>query len=887
MATSAQINSLTSLYVGYFDRAPDPAGLQAWINAIDAGIGIKTIAGNFADSAEAKDLYPYLETPGLVTPATFVGSIYVNLFNRPAETAGLDFWVAALESGAISPEEMILEIIGGAQGSDQTILNNKIEAGRFFAETAASASGYDYDIADAKSAIDGVTADTATVTAAKAATEAAVSDSVNVGTTFTLTTGLDDITGTANADTIKGVQSATAAEETFSTTDDIDGGAGVDTLELTSLEGAAVNAATVVNVENMIYRATVAGGDLDLANFTSITNLTLDRTVGATDFSGLATSDSLTFLNSTANMDTTVTYAGVAGTADAATVTLKGVADGADIQFAGAVETMTLKTSGSASTLDDLVFDAGTTALNIEADEALTVDTTFMGGGIAKITATGDSLVTITPTLGTATKEVDASGSTGGVSVVAGNVADDGTTAADFTFKGGAGKDAVDITATDDADELSLVMGGGDDTVTIGGDAMDGTNDNVDGGDGTDTLVVNNDAAITSTTVKSIKNFETLSVTDDDGGSAETFDVSLLSGITSIKVAATSAGDAITLNNLSAAQAGAITVSGTQAEDLTLGVKDAGTVGQLDTVGLTVDDGLAATNTITLADLSATGVETVNITANDNATFTLLTGLTGLTKLDVGGAGNVSLTTGALALNVNTVIDASDVTGTVTVDASAATANGASIKGSATKANTITGTNQDDVITGGTGVDTVTNTNNAATDADTLDFVSDTAADIFEVSSVLGKTTITNFDAATTTTTEDLVNVSNDTVDGAEDVITAAAAQGALGNDKTVIIEQAVGAAGALTTGGTATLDTADFTAATLTDVAAYLSERFTDVNTDGEAALFILNNGTNSYMYAFNDTATANTTIDADEISLIGVVNNALLSAEDVFQTV
>src|SRR6056297_4182726 len=65
MATTAQINSLTSLYVGYFDRAPDPAGLQGWINAIDAGVDIKTIAGNFATSAEATALYPYLETPGL------------------------------------------------------------------------------------------------------------------------------------------------------------------------------------------------------------------------------------------------------------------------------------------------------------------------------------------------------------------------------------------------------------------------------------------------------------------------------------------------------------------------------------------------------------------------------------------------------------------------------------------------------------------------------------------------------------------------------------------------------------------------------------------------------------------------------------------------------
>ncbi|MFG6535715.1 DUF4214 domain-containing protein, partial [Sulfitobacter sp. 1A16787] len=37
MATSTQINAITALYVGYFDRAPDPAGLQFWIDQIDNG----------------------------------------------------------------------------------------------------------------------------------------------------------------------------------------------------------------------------------------------------------------------------------------------------------------------------------------------------------------------------------------------------------------------------------------------------------------------------------------------------------------------------------------------------------------------------------------------------------------------------------------------------------------------------------------------------------------------------------------------------------------------------------------------------------------------------------------------------------------------------------
>lgn len=221
----------------------------------------------------------------------------------------------------------------------------------------------------------------------------------------------------------------------------------------------------------------------------------------------------------------------------------------------------------------------------------------------------------------------------------------------------------------------------------------------------------------------------------------------------------------------------------------------------------------------------------------------------------------------------------------MTINAAAATTNGLAIKGSATKANTITGTNQDDVITGGTGVDTVKNQNNAATDADTVDFVSDSSADIFEITTLTGKTTITNFDAATTTTTEDLVNVSHDNVDGGEVQVTAAAAQAALTDDRTYVIEQAVGAAGSLTTGSSTTLATADFTATTLTNVAAFLAERYTTSNDTNTDVVFVLNNGTNTYIYE-HTSAAGNTTIDAAELVLIGVVNGAVLNAGDVYQT-
>ena len=57
MAISAEDkNFLVSLYVGYFNRAPDPAGLQYWIEQVEAGRDTNTIAADFAASTEAKAL---------------------------------------------------------------------------------------------------------------------------------------------------------------------------------------------------------------------------------------------------------------------------------------------------------------------------------------------------------------------------------------------------------------------------------------------------------------------------------------------------------------------------------------------------------------------------------------------------------------------------------------------------------------------------------------------------------------------------------------------------------------------------------------------------------------------------------------------------------------
>lgn len=525
--------------------------------------------------------------------------------------------------------------------------------------------------------------------------------------------------------------------------------------------------------------------------------------------------------------------------------------------------TVTVNSVGAANTIGTLDLDTATalTGLTINATTNLTASLAADYATSSKLTISGTAtLVDLSgATLSANIATVDASGMTaGGASVILG--------ANTATFTGGTGAD----------------------TVSLGGLVFN-TTGTVNGGAGTDIFVIQDAAQLTSTTAAKITNMEVLRLADDNDGALDTFDASLISGLTGIQLNADSAGDGYSITNMSATLAGAVTIRATQAVGPTFAVTGASTVGQIDTLSIAIDDGASTAGTVTVANVNAAGVE--NITFANSETFTLssATGLGAMTKMTITGAGNSSITTGALALNVNSTIDASASTGTFTIDASAGTANGLAIKGSSTKANTITGTNQDDAITGGTGVDTVKNQANAATDSDTVDFVSDSSADVFEITTLTGKTTISNFDVATTTTTEDLVNVSNDNADGAEVQITAAAAQAAIATDTTYVIEQTVGAAASLRTGGTATLAAADFTATTLTNLATFLSERFTGDNDTvaDEFAVIVLNNGTNSYIYAYADSTTANTTIDAGELTLIGVVNSAVLNAGDVFQTV
>jgi hypothetical protein len=136
MAIVTATDKITALYVGYFDRAPDPQGLSYWVGRFNAGMSLNDIANSFATQPETLATYSYLAAPnigGVPAAQDFINSIYENLFNRAADAPGLAYWTAQLVGGAVSPGLMIEAIIGGAQNADATIMNNKVAVGEAYA----------------------------------------------------------------------------------------------------------------------------------------------------------------------------------------------------------------------------------------------------------------------------------------------------------------------------------------------------------------------------------------------------------------------------------------------------------------------------------------------------------------------------------------------------------------------------------------------------------------------------------------------------------------------------------------------------------------------------------------------------------------------------------
>jgi|GEM_PF-1118021 len=409
MATAKEL--ITQIYVGYFDRAPDPAGLNYWIGRYNDGMTLAEIAQSFSVQPESTSNYPYLANPNVASSTTFIQTIYLNLFNRTADAEGLAYWEAELANGK-PVGQMILDIISGAvTNPDKAILDNKVAVGIDWVETAANVPGFDYDAAAAASAegvLDNVDETAASVDAAKAETDAYFASAPsNPGEVFTLTTGTDLINGTAGDDTILAPDNGT---DTISSFDQINGGAGVDTLRVAGAQDLSV--ADITNVEIVrvegdaaaTYSADDVGGlqRIEFAGNTvalvTVDDLDEGQAVGLVGASGAALDanyeDAATaasvVLNNVSTAGTTVTVDGAGlETLNVSGSTVATIGNALEIENGGAsdIDTLNVTSTGFLRFVAGAGLDVENVNLNGAADTRARVDLTAIAA--ADLTVTG------------------------------------------------------------------------------------------------------------------------------------------------------------------------------------------------------------------------------------------------------------------------------------------------------------------------------------------------------------------------------------------------------------------------------------------------------------------------------------------------------------------
>lgn len=756
--TTAQIQQA---YVTFFSRPADPVGLAYWQNYSGS---VADLYATFAQQTEYSAAFSGL------TSAQKVNVVYQNLFGRDAEATGLLYWAGQVEAGKITVANLALAVSAGSQGTDKVTVDSRVSAATSFTaalDTPAEILGYTGATANAaaKTWLAGVTT-AANLATAVAAIDTAAAGVVAVGgaagSTFTLTTGVDTLVGTSANDTFNALPSSGSL--TLSALDNIDGGAGTDTLVIADTSDTAFTlpGATIKNVENITlqHTANAATDDVtvDVSNISGVktvsvlnsgteaqvtvttkSNATSVTVKGAdvdTDAAaaGAGVTDSGTAAT-TADTLTAVTFDGVKDS-DATTsvqvatvssdalnnLTLKNTAVGATVTAAAGARALTLNldavtggviTDAEATSL--VVNAAGTkssgvtlttakaTSVTVNAGVATTIaDVNIAAATALNVTGAGKTTVSATSTV-TALSTIDASGSTGGLVVTP-------AIGTSVTFTGGAGADSVKIGATTKA----INLGAGDDTVILNAVAALGGG-SVAGGDGVDTLEFNTFAnAVTAsgatTFAPTVTGFEKLKLSGANGTAAAAVDLDNLNGIKDVTFSAQNT-ETISLNNLGDAGTVRILSSQTAGKALTITEKYNTATDVLNLV-LQKDTALATTEVV------AANIETVNLTLteSDVAADGLAATINHAATLTIAGATSL-IATGNAGANLGTItgtkltnIDFSGVTTTgttvtFTTDALTAASTIVGSKG----ANTITAsaTTKAVTYTGADKVDTI------------------------------------------------------------------------------------------------------------------------------------------------------------------------------------
>jgi len=140
----AYADDVQKMYIAYYGRAGDPAGIAYWVGQLEIrGGNLTSIIEFFGNSQEYGDRFSSLDNSQLVE------NIYQQLLGRSADPSGLDFYAERLRSGDYSLSSIALEIANGIQlgTEDEDVYRNKLLVANSFT-SAVEESNVEYNEED-------------------------------------------------------------------------------------------------------------------------------------------------------------------------------------------------------------------------------------------------------------------------------------------------------------------------------------------------------------------------------------------------------------------------------------------------------------------------------------------------------------------------------------------------------------------------------------------------------------------------------------------------------------------------------------------------------------------------------------------------------------------
>ncbi|MDB4004087.1 hypothetical protein N9513_06370 [Gammaproteobacteria bacterium] len=772
--------------VATLGRAPSAAELAAITKLLNNNASLADVADYLTSSEGYLAKYPLGQTAKEVGADILDASIVGGVLAADIRLAAIDIIAGGLTAGTYtiaSATNAVVAFLSNTANNANTdfgdiakAFQNRTAAAEEFT-TTFTLEGVTVTEADLAAAVEGVTSDAATLTAAKAAFAAG---SKSIAEQAAADKAVADAAA-AKAAEEKAAADKVAADKAAADKAAADAVAAEEVLT-DAYTAAAAEAATAITASEAADAALIAAQTASeaaatkaaLTDATALTAVTTAATTADTDAKAAVVTAQTAYDAalvagvavdvSTANGELLIAQNN-ASVAAAALVTATAASDAATADDAAAATAATAleaatTASDTAAAAADAAAAAAVTAAAATADTDDDTAAAVLVTEAAASNPTGDAAVAAAAKAAADKAAADkaAADKAAADAAAAQKVIDDAAAAQKVIDDAAAAKEALKQTFALTTNTDVVTGGEGDDTF-VGSGTTFNSDDVLNGGAGEDTLSVTVAPTGAASVIANLTDIETVKITNG-GAAAQTVNMISATGVTSIENRLSS--DDVTLTNVQALAT--VTANGSTAGETTVSFANSLVSGTADTVNLALTNdataqfnvgGTTASNEFDVINVSSTSGTLNTLTTIEASDSTAL-----VKKVAINITGDTALTVGAIATGAASTINAADFTGVLKITASA---NNASITGGSA-ADTITLTGRTlagtsaaaETFSGGEGSDTIVFDAGIATSqlvalnsgvhtyaAETFNFVEATAADVtIEAEAITGATTI-------------------------------------------------------------------------------------------------------------------------------------------------